>query len=175
MKVAFQNRAREMLALFPRTEGQCVGLCACISAKLDEDRIPHSVALGSLSCNGIKAFQYVKAFPSKPSGPIVWDGHAWIEFSHGYIGEPSLLRTARVLPDTSNIKQHLQSLGIIGKGAILLNEQAKQKMGLKYTRKAILRPSLIASLAAGLISINDSSKLGQFDKMTEVLLSKRDR
>jgi len=150
----FCKRATEALTHFPLTEGLCVNLCAIISSKLSEDNVPHSVCLGSLSCNGVKAFKYTKAFPRKPSGPVNWSGHAWIEFPKGYIGEPSLLRTARSLPAHSNIRNHLDKLDLLRSGILLFSPGDVKGSGLKYTKKKLLHKSAIPSLARGLIEMN---------------------
>ncbi len=83
----FGQRTVEALAAFPKTVGRCANLCAYISEKLRWDDVDHLVALGSLSCNGVKVFQYRKPFPQKPKQEIIWDGHAWIEFPDGSIGD----------------------------------------------------------------------------------------
>ena len=153
-KSCFQKHVHDTLHLFPNTIGQCVSLCACISSKLSIDEIPHVVALGSLSCNGIKTFQYVRAFPSNPTKPISWDGHAWLEFPNGFIGEPSLLRTARAQESISNLRRHFENLGMLDRGAFLMDKQARHDAGLKYTRKSILNEKMIPSLVKGLISLN---------------------
>ena len=150
---AFVQRTTEALRIFPETAGRRVALCAYISDGLDKAGIPHSVALGSLSCNGLKTFQYRKAFPSNPKGPIIWEGHTWIELD-GYIGEPSLLRTARAQSVGSNLRRHLEHLGIIDRGAILMDEQSRREFGLKYFRKETLKKTMIEPLIAGLISEN---------------------
>lgn len=150
----FGQRTTEGLTIFPVTEGLCVNLCAWISLKLHEDGVRHCVCLGSLSCNGVRAFKYIKAFPRKPTRPIDWDGHAWIEFSQGYIGEPSLLRTARSLPSGSNIKKHLEFLNLLHRGAVLFSPQDVKDSGLKYTKKQVMHESTIPLLVQGLIRIN---------------------
>jgi hypothetical protein len=154
VEAGFKKHATESLRLFSFIIGQCVPLCAHISAKLTNDDIPHSVALGSLSCNGIKTFQYVRAFPSNPQGPVQWDGHAWIEFPDGYIGEPSLLRTARTQQIYSNLRQHFERLGMIELGAFLMNKEARDEARLKYIRKKTLDQSMFPRLIAGLEFLN---------------------
>lgn len=150
----FGKRTSEALKMFPVTAGLCVNLCAFISFELENDGVPHSVCLGSLSCNGVKVFQYTKAFPRQPSRPVDWDGHAWIEFPHRYIGEPSLLRSAQTFPDSSNIKNHLRRLNVLHRGALLLSLQNVEEIGLKYTKKQELHKSTIPSLIRGLVEIN---------------------
>lgn len=150
----FGQRTSEMLGMFPNTAGLCVNLCACISFKLESDGVPHSVALGSLSCNGVKVFQYTKAFPRKPNRPADWDGHAWIEFPDEYIGEPSLLRTARTFPEASNVKNHLKRLGLHDRGALLFSAQKAKDYGFKYTKKQELHRPTIPSLIEGLVYVN---------------------
>ena len=136
--------------MFPNTSGLCVYVCAYISFELENDGIPHSVALGSLSCNGVKVFQYNKGFPRKPTRPVDWDGHAWIEFPGGYIGEPSLLRTARTLPETSNVKNHLKRLDVLDRGALLFSTQQAKINGFKYSKKQELHKSMIPPLIEAL-------------------------
>ena len=150
----FSQRTSEVLGIFPNTAGLCVNLCACISFALQNDGVAHSVALGSLSCKGVKVFQYTGAFPRKPNRPAAWDGHAWIEFADGYIGEPSLLRTARTFPETSNVKNHLKRLGLLGRGALLFSAQQAKDHGFKYTKKQELHRPTIPSLIEGLVHVN---------------------
>lgn len=150
----FGERTTEVLGIFPITAGLCVNLCACISFKLEEDGVPHTVCLGSLSCNGVKVFRYIKAFPRRPVRPVEWDGHAWIEFPQGYIGEPSLLRSARTFPDGSNIKNHLRRLGVLNRGSMLLSPEDVRDYGLKYTKKQELHESMTLPLIEGLVEIN---------------------
>jgi hypothetical protein len=155
IKAPFRKRAVEALTVFPDTIGQCAALCAYISARLTEDSIPNKVALGSLSCNGIKAFHYNKPIPAMPSASMVWDGHAWIEFSGGIIGEASLFRTARAAPPQSNLRQNLEAHGLLGRGAILIAaNDALADYGLKYRQKTYLAESAFPILIDGLIAIN---------------------
>jgi hypothetical protein len=94
---ALSEQTTEALKTFPITSGQCVALCAYIPVRLSKRSISNKVALGSLSCNGIKTFQYKKPIPAHPSQSMEWDGNAWIEFQNHIIDEPSLFRTAREL------------------------------------------------------------------------------
>lgn len=150
----FGKRATEALAAFPNTIGRCVNLCAFISARLRDDGIMNDVCLGSLSCSGKKAFQYRKPFPRNPKGPIEWDGHAWLEFSDGRIGEPSLMRTARAQPMHSNLRRHLEMLQILERGAVLISKEDAIENGFKYTRKGVLWRDLERPLIEGLFAIN---------------------
>ena len=150
---AFSKRTTEALETFSNTAGLCLNLCAFISEKLKEDSIAHCIALGTLSCRGVTAFEYLE-YPSFESSNI-WDGHAWIEFPSNYIGEPSLLRSARSLPSHSNIKQYLMEQNIIERGAFLLSPEALSNTELNYSKEAVLSESKIAPLIEGLIAVND--------------------
>jgi hypothetical protein len=155
---AFSKRALEALTAFPDTIGQCVALCAYISARLTEDSIANRVALGSLSSNGVKAFQYRKPVTAISSASTVWDGHAWIELAGGMIGEPSLFRTARAAQRQSNLRQNLEAHGLIGKGAILISAaDALKDYGLKYRQKGYLQEAAFPRLIEGLIAMNKSA------------------
>jgi hypothetical protein len=155
LKAAFSRRSMEALTSFPNTIGQCAALCAYISARLTEDSIANRVALGSLSCNGVKAFQYKKPIPAMPSASTVWDGHAWIEFPDGVIGEPSLFRTARAAPKQSNLRQNLETHGLIGRGAILIAaSDALIDYGLKYRQITYLNEEAFLPLIDGLMTVN---------------------
>lgn len=154
---AFAARTKDALLAFRNTVGQCVGLCAAISLRLTEDGVPNKVALGSLSCGGILAFRYGGPFVADGSSPVDWDGHAWIEFPGGIIGEPSLLRTAKAAPRQSNLRQSLERQGIIDKGAFLLPEsEALAALGLKYEREAYLAEADFEPVIRGLIATNDA-------------------
>jgi hypothetical protein len=144
----------EALAAFPNTVGRCVNLCTYISERLKEDGVEHRVALGSLSCRGIKTFQYRTAFPLRPNRKISWEGHAWIEFPDASIGEPSLLRTAQTLPIGSNLRSHLDEIGILQRGAIMMSRQQQLEWALKYTKKQQLSNSAFAALIGGLMHLN---------------------
>ncbi len=154
----FGKRATEALAAFPNTVGRCVNLCAYISARLRDDGILNEVCLGSLSCNGTKTFQYRKAFPRNPKGPVEWDGHAWLEFSDGRIGEPSLMRTARAQSEHSNLRRHLEMLEILDRGAVLMSKEDATRNGFKYTRKSILGRELERPLIEGLLAVNSADR-----------------
>lgn len=161
VKNSFESHTVDALTIFPNTVGQCVALCAYISSKIREDNVECKVALGSLSCGGIKTFQYIKAFSSNPnvSKFTEWDGHAWIEFGDDFIGEPSLIRTANARPIGSNLRSHLTKLDMLGRGAFLSSkEDIKLNMHLKYTRKNILKDRMIKPLIAGLFELNSHYK-----------------
>lgn len=152
---AFAACTRDALLTFRNTTGQCVGLCAAISWALTQDGVSNKVALGSLYCGGVPAFVYSGPFSTALSDTIVWDGHAWIEFPSGIIGEPSLLRTAKAAPRENYLRQTLERLGIIDKGAFLLPESdALAAFGLKYTRMAYLAEGDFDPLIHGLIATN---------------------
>ncbi|OAI23823.1 hypothetical protein A1351_18715 [Methylosinus sp. R-45379] len=156
LKAAFSKCAVDALATFPKTAGQCVALCAYISARLTEDSIANRVALGSLSCNGVKTFQYKKPISVAPSGSSVWDGHAWIEFPDGVIGEPSLFRTAKAFPKHSSLRQNLEAHGLIDRGAILISaSDALKDYGLKYRQRTYLKEAAFVPLIHGLMAINE--------------------
>lgn len=155
---AFAACTRDALLTFRNTVGQCVGLCAAVSWRLAENGVPNKVALGSLTCGGILAFEYSGPFVTDGSNPSTWDGHAWIEFPGGVIGEPSLLRTAKAAPRQSNLRQSLERQGVIDKGAFLLPESdALAAFGLKYTRMAYLAQGDFEPLIRGLIATNEPS------------------
>ncbi|TXN73418.1 hypothetical protein [Methylobacterium sp. WL6] len=153
---AFATCTTDALRNFRNTVGQCVGLCAAISWRLTKDGVPNKVALGSLSCGGIPSFEYSGPFVTDRSNSSAWDGHAWIEFPGGVIGEPSLLRTAKAAPRHSNLRQSLERQGLIDKGAFLLPEsEALADLGLKYTRMAYLAEGEFEPLIRGLIATNE--------------------
>ena len=154
----FGKRTRDALDAFPNTVGRCVNLCAYISARLRDDGILNEVCLGSLSCNGTKTFQYRKAFPRNPKGPVEWYGHAWLEFSDGRIGEPSLIRTARAQPANNNLRRHLEILGFLNRGAVLMRKEGAIRNGFKYTKKSILGRELERPLIEGLLAVNSSDR-----------------
>ncbi len=154
IKNSFNIRVTEALSLFPNTIGQCVALCAYVSSGLEQDGVHHSVAVGSLSCNGIKTFQYKRAFSSTPNIMHNWEGHAWIEFSDGVIGDPSLIRTARHQGPTSNLRRHLESLDLLSRGALLMDANARKEDRLKYYRKSYLKPKMFTPLIDGLKAMN---------------------
>ncbi|RPE63278.1 hypothetical protein EDD53_2877 [Pacificibacter maritimus] len=153
--VRFMEISRDMLKTHPNTASQCVAVCALISSELDQDEIPHSIALGSLSCNGVKAFQYKKAFPKRPKSLVDWEGHAWIDFDCGLVGEATLMRTARRFPDTSNMKSCLKSANLLDKGPFVLPRTTLLQLGLKYTKRSQLHRSIYNPLIDGLKFIND--------------------
>ncbi|GJE14577.1 hypothetical protein [Methylobacterium longum] len=152
---AFAACTKDALLTFRNTDKQCVGLCAAISWSLTEDGVPNKVALGSLSCEGVLAFKYSGPFVTDGSVPLDWDGHAWIEFPGGIIGEPSLLRTAKAAPRQSNLRQSLERQGLIDKGAFILPENdTLAAFGLKYTRMAYLAAGDFDPLIRGLVAMN---------------------
>lgn len=151
----FLEISTEILKSYSYIDNQCVSVCALISSELEKDGIAHSIALGSLSCNGIKAFQYKKAFPKKPKTGVVWDGHAWIDFDGEVVGEATLMRSARRFPETSNIKTHLKRLNLLNKGAFVLPRAELRQLGLKYTKRKELPISMVTPLIEGLKHIND--------------------
>ncbi len=150
----FRDAAVTTLSAFASTEGQCVGVSASISLILQDRNIPHKIALGSLSCNGVKAFQYRKAIPKSSNGIMDWDGHAWIEFVEGYIGEASLFRTAKAALCNSNMRQHLKSCGLLTKGAIFFDLESRRNFRLKYVRKSYLDLGMAPRFSDGLMQIN---------------------
>ncbi|MCJ2093116.1 hypothetical protein MKK67_11500 [Methylobacterium sp. J-072] len=158
VRKAFATCTTDALRMFRNTVGQCVGLCAAISWRLTEDGVPNKVALGSLSCGGVPAFEYSGPFVTDGSSPVDWDGHAWIEFPGGIIGEPSLLRTAKAAPRQSNLRQSLERQGVIDKGAFILpGRDTLAVFGLKYTRMAYLAEGDFDPLIHGLIATNNAS------------------
>ncbi len=151
----FRDSATSALRRFPHTVGQCVGLCAYISRDLKGRGVSNEVALGSLTCAGIRVFKYNKPIPARPKRLVDWDGHAWIEFADGVVGEPSLLRTARNKPNNSNIKRHLHELGFLNGWALLMSRDEQRNFGLKYVRKQILKEDRFDNLIGGLDFINN--------------------
>lgn len=152
----FLEISTEVLKSYRYIDNQCVSVCSLISSELAKDGIAHCVALGSLSCDGIKAFQYKKPFPRRPKTGVVWDGHAWIEFHGEVIGEATLMRSARRFPETSNIKMYLRRHHLLDKGAFALPKTELRQGGLKYTKLNELPNSMIAPLIDGLKYINDA-------------------
>lgn len=151
----FLEVASEALQRFPNTVGQCISLCAYLSTQLSERNVPHSIVLGSLNCLGVKTFKYTRSFPRRPSGPIEWDGHAWLEFPGDLIGDPSLTRTARVQAQHSNLRLHLDRLGLLQRGGFLLGRRELADSGLKYIAKKELKKFDLNALVRGLEFLNE--------------------
>lgn len=145
------------LSRFRFTTGQCVGLCAYISKNLKALGVENTVALGSLTCAGVKAFQYTKPIQQRPKTLVNWDGHAWIELSDGFVVEPSLLRTARAAPPSSNLRRHLENLDMLERGALLMYPEDRKVFELKYVRKAVLKENRYDEMIEGLIFLNGNT------------------
>jgi hypothetical protein len=142
----------EILTDFKKTQGQCVAVSALLSERLHAVGIENYVALGTLWCSDILAFKYNGVFDVLP-GVQEWDGHAWVVSASDMLIDLSLLRSAKALPDNSNLKQTLRDLGWLGKGAILtsINNTAP----LKYSEQAQLKGELFSAIISGLCAQND--------------------
>jgi len=158
IRESFVKHTTTAFNVFENTKGQCVALCAYIGSKIKDDNINCCIALGSLSCNGIETYEYSGEFPSNPNESkfIDWEGHAWIEFENRFIGEPSLIRTAKALPRESNVRTQLEKIDMLSTGAFLTcKNDALFNMGLLYEKKNTLNNEMIRPIAAGLFKLNN--------------------
>ena len=128
-----------LLSRYPYTAGQCVPISALASEHLFQSGISNEVWLGSLRCNGIKAFSYTRAFPVRPRGPVDWEGHAWIVLGNGFILDLSILRTARVAPESSNLRRAFERRGLLSKGVLGGDRTQMAELGLKYSAKKLFK------------------------------------
>ena len=152
---AFTKAANAALQKFPYTKFQCASISAWIAEYINGQGISCKVALGTLRCNGSYAFKYSGPIPRQAKNSIHWDGHAWVEFEQRIIGDASLFRTARSLTDESNLKKHLENLGLLHRGAIMFSyADAKQHNGLRYVRKSYLHGEIVPTLISGLEELN---------------------
>lgn len=154
-QAAFQVASNKALEMFPDMFGQCVGVSAWIVRHLRRDGISCRVALGTLLCNGRLAFKYERPIPRRPKGAIDWKGHAWVDFNSRAVGEVSLYRTARALPQASNLKQNLLELGLLRNGASLFSySHAESELNLKYKIKSYLHEEVYSQVIEGLEAVN---------------------
>jgi len=152
---AFGSLAQTALEVFPVTTWQCVGLSAWIANQLNTEGVGCKVALGSLRCNNILAFKYVRPVPKRPKKSFNWDGHAWVEFEGNIIGDASLCRTARESPSASNMRNHLEHIGALHLGALMFTySKARNSHGLKYSRKSYLHDEAYNTVIEALERIN---------------------
>jgi len=145
-----------VLGGFEKLDGMCLGGSVALSTRLDELGVSSYVALGTLTCDGITAFEYSKPnFPKTKDGKFDWDGHAWCVVENHWIADITLIRTARALPVGSNLKRHF--LPILNKGAIIVRRKGDVSSSdkLKYQECARLPKSSYDSLLAGVMHHNN--------------------
>jgi len=140
---------------FTRLAGQCLSGSVAICKRFSEAGIDSYVALGTLTCNNIIAYQY-EASNFETSGD--WSGHAWCVVENNWIVDITLLQTALKLPQNSNIKRNLISLQ--GGGAIAFKKRDDVWIfgDLVYSEQAILPKSKYDGLLTMLLDTHGHSR-----------------
>jgi len=144
-----------VLSGFGKLDGLCLGGSVALSTRLDELGVSNYVALGTLRCAGVTAFEYSKPnIPKTKDGKFDWDGHAWCVVEDKWIADVTLIRTARALPVASNLKRHF--LPILNRGAIIVRRKGdiSSSDGLEYQECARLPKSAHDGLLAGVMHHN---------------------
>jgi len=144
-----------VLSGFEKLDGMCLGGSVALSTRLDELGVLNHVALGTLRCAGVTAFEYSKPnIPKTKDGNFNWDGHAWCVVEDEWIADVTLIRTARALPVGSNLKRHF--LPILNRGAIIVRRKGEISFSeeLEYRECSKLPKSTYEGLLAGVMRHN---------------------
>ncbi len=144
-----------VLAGFEKLDGMCLGGSVALSTRLDELGASNYVALGTLRCTGVTAFEYSPPnIPNQKDGKFDWDGHVWCVVEDKWIADITLIRTARALPEGSNLKHHF--LTVLNRGAVIVRRKGdiSSSDGLEYRECARLPKSAHDGLLAGVMHHN---------------------